>query len=112
MKKTATRNEVLAAVKAVAVRQFGCEPAAATEDASLVADLGADSLDIICFIQEIEAYFGLGIADDDAAEMETIGEYADHLFARRDEFGSSEEMTTARRPMSFDQEDEEDWDEE
>lgn len=43
-------------------------------DARFAEELGADSLDLVELVEAIEAEFGVGIADDELAEITTVGE--------------------------------------
>lgn len=43
-------------------------------DASFSDDLGADSLDLVELVEAIEAAFEVRIADDELAEITTVGE--------------------------------------
>jgi len=46
-----------------------CKP-----EAAFIEDLGADSLDLVELIMEMEENFGLQISDDDLAKIRTIGD--------------------------------------
>lgn len=46
---------------------------------SLVADLGADSLDILDITMDIEREFGIEIDDDAAADFRTVGDLINHV---------------------------------
>ena len=39
---------------------------------SFVNDLGADSLDVVEFIMEVEKEFGIEIPDEDASKLDTV----------------------------------------
>ena len=45
-----------------------------TEDASFVEDLGADSLDTVELVMELEKEFNMEISDEEASNMRTVGE--------------------------------------
>lgn len=53
-----------------------------TPDASLVRDLGADSLDVVELIMAIEERFEIEITNADAATIHTVREAADAIRAR------------------------------
>ena len=77
-------SDVFETVRSVLVDIIGVEENEVTREASLVEDLGADSLDIVNFIEELEKVFSKGdvileITDDDAADVETVQQVVDML---------------------------------
>jgi acyl carrier protein len=50
-----------------------------TEEAALVADLGADSLDTVEVIMAVEDEFEVEILDTDAARLHTVGDYVNFV---------------------------------
>ncbi len=61
-------------LKKVILEQLMVEESELTEDASFVETLGADSLDLVEMIMEIEEEFGIEIPDEDAESLQTVGE--------------------------------------
>lgn len=59
--------------------QFELDPATITMDTNLLDDLGADSLDVVELIMELEDEFGVTISDEAAAELFTVGRIVDYL---------------------------------
>ncbi|MDY0061226.1 MAG: acyl carrier protein [Myxococcota bacterium] len=58
----------------------------ATPDKQLVADLGADSLDLVELMMALEESFDTVIPDEEAKEIKTVGEaiaYVEGLLARK-----------------------------
>lgn len=55
-----------------------------TEEANLVVDLGADSLDIIEVIMALEDEFDIEILDDYAERLHTVGDYVNFVAERKD----------------------------
>lgn len=53
-----------------------------TVDSDFIADLGADSLDVVELVMAFEAEFGVEIDDVDADEILTIGQAVSHLAKR------------------------------
>ncbi|MFQ6777787.1 MAG: acyl carrier protein, partial [Alphaproteobacteria bacterium] len=53
-------------VKKIVADKLGVEEAKITEDAAFVNDLGADSLDVVEFVMEVEKEFNITIPDEDA----------------------------------------------
>ena len=50
-----------------------------TDDARLIADLGADSLHTVELIIEFETQFDLDIADEDAEQLLTVGAIKEYI---------------------------------
>ena len=50
-----------------------------TEEAALVADLGADLLDTLIVIMTVEDEFEIEILDTDAARLHTVGDYVNFV---------------------------------
>lgn len=61
-------------VRDVIVDKLGVDKAKITENASFVNDLGADSLDIVEFVMDIESKFGITIPDEAAGKLVTVGD--------------------------------------
>ena len=69
---------------AIIVDQFGLEPGSVDADTSFVADLGADSVDLVELSMALEEEFGLGeMEEEDIASIATVGDLykymQDHL---------------------------------
>ena len=63
----------------IIVDKLGVEPYEVTPQASLIGDLGADSLDAVELIMEFEKEFGLSISDDEAEQFRTVGDIMVYL---------------------------------
>ena len=59
--------------------QFELDPASITLETNLIDDLGADSLDVVELIMELEDEFDIKISDEAAAELYTVGRIVDYL---------------------------------
>jgi len=69
-------------VKEIVVEQLGVEADAVTETSAFVADLEADSLDIVEFMMALEEEFDVEIPDEDAEKIVTVGDAVKYLDAQ------------------------------
>ena len=60
-------------LKEMIIKQFGVSESAVTLESSFVNDLGADSLDIVELVMELEDEFDVNIPDEDAEKIQTVG---------------------------------------
>ena len=58
----------------IIVNKLNCDPAKVTEDAGFVTTLGADSLDIVELIMDIEREFEITIPDNMTEKIVTVGD--------------------------------------
>lgn len=70
---------ILDDVKEVVVSQLNVDESKVTEDASFVDDLGADSLNTVELIMELEKKFDIDIPDDDAEKIKTVGDAVKYI---------------------------------
>ena len=66
-------------VKEVIVDKLGVDEDSIKPEAHFVNDLGADSLDTVELIMELEEEFGIEIPDDDAENITTVGAAVDYI---------------------------------
>ena len=66
-------------VKEVIIDKLGVEEDSIKLDAHFVDDLGADSLDTVELIMELEEEFGIEIPDEDAENITTVGAAVDYV---------------------------------
>ena len=72
-------SDVASRVKAIIVDKLGVDENEVTAEASFTNDLGADSLDTVELIMEFEKEFNIGIPDDQAESISTVGEAIKHI---------------------------------
>jgi len=72
-------SEVLDRVKRIIVDRLGVDESEVTPEASFKDDLGADSLDIVELVMELEDEFDLEISDEDAEKITTVGEVISYI---------------------------------
>ncbi|MES2517188.1 MAG: acyl carrier protein [Bacteroidota bacterium] len=66
-------------VKSIIVEKLGVDAAEVTIEASFTNDLGADSLDTVELIMEFEKEFNVSIPDDQAENIQTVGQAITYL---------------------------------
>ncbi len=66
-------------VKDVIIDKLGVEEDKITPEASFVDDLGADSLDTVELIMQLEEEFGIEIPDEDAEKITTVQAAVDYI---------------------------------
>ena len=69
-------------VSALIVEQLGVSKVEVVPGASFIDDLGADSLDIVELVMSLEEEFDLEIPDEDAEQIQTIGDAISYLKER------------------------------
>ena len=72
-------NDIEERVKAIIVDKLGVDESEVTTEASFTNDLGADSLDTVELIMELEKEFGLQIPDDQAEKIATVGDAINYI---------------------------------
>ena len=66
-------------VKEVIVETLNCDAETITPEADVKEDLGADSLDVVELSMALESAFGVTIADEELAEMKTVGDIVGYI---------------------------------
>ena len=66
-------------VSKIIVDKLGVDESEVTPEASFTNDLGADSLDTVELIMEFEKEFDLSIPDEQAENIQTVGQAIEYL---------------------------------
>jgi len=77
-------SENAARVREIIAQELGVEQEKVTDEANFVEDLGADSLDTVELVMAFEEEFGIEIPDEDAEEMQTVGQSIAYLTAKEE----------------------------
>ena len=76
-------NEIFEGVKEVIMEQLDVEEEKVKMEASFIDDFGADSLDIVEVIMNLEEKFGLEIEDEDAEKLSTVEDVIKYIESRK-----------------------------
>lgn len=68
-------------VKKIVADKLSVDEAKITETAKFTDDLGADSLDVVEFVMEVEKEFDITIPDDEATKLLTVGDAVKYIDA-------------------------------
>jgi acyl carrier protein len=71
--------EVLDRVKKIIVDRLDVDAEEVTLEASFKDDLGADSLDVVELVMELEDEFDMEISDEDAEKISTVGDAVNYI---------------------------------
>jgi acyl carrier protein len=66
-------------LQSIVAEQLGVEPDQVVRDAEFVADLNADSLDMVELVMSLEEEFGVEISDEDVESIRTVGDAVDYI---------------------------------
>ncbi len=72
-------------VTKIIVEKLGVDPSEVTIEASFTNDLGADSLDTVELIMEFEKEFDLSIPDEQAENIQTVGQAVSYIESQTQE---------------------------
>jgi acyl carrier protein len=76
------RDEVLSALREVAVEVLSVEPDQVVEDARFKEDLDADSLDLVELVMGLEERFDISVPEEDLENVGTVGQAVDLVLAK------------------------------
>ena len=74
-------SEIASKVQKIIVDKLGVEESEVVATASFTNDLGADSLDTVEMIMELEKEFGISIPEDQAEKIQTVGDAISYIEA-------------------------------
>ncbi|MBN2582146.1 MAG: acyl carrier protein [Planctomycetes bacterium] len=66
-------------VTSIVAEQMGVDKSQIIPETSFVNDLGADSLDVVELVMELEDEFDISISDEDAEKIQTVGQAVDYI---------------------------------
>ena len=75
-------KEITAKVTDIIVKKLGVEETQVTPDASFTKDLGADSLDTVEVMLELEKEFNIQIDEADQGKVQNVGDVINYLNAK------------------------------
>lgn len=67
-------SEIADRVKNIVVDKLGVDADKVTEEATFINDLGADSLDTVELIMDLEKEFNISIPEEEAEKIKTVGD--------------------------------------
>jgi len=74
-------SELEGRIRTLVADQLGVDVAEVTRDASILDDLGADSLDVVELVMSLEDEFDIEVPDEEVEAMRTIGDIQKYVIA-------------------------------
>lgn len=81
----AENEDIAERVATIVCNQLDVEKDKVKPEASFINDLGADSLDIVELVMELEEEFDMSIPDEHAENIRTVGEAIEYIKKNRGE---------------------------
>ena len=66
-------------VREIISEKLNVDPDEIKLESSIVDDLGADSIDLIELIMNLEEEYGISISDEEAVKLKTVGDVVDFI---------------------------------
>ncbi len=66
-------------IKELLAKQLDIDVNSIEDDANILDDLGADSLEVVEMLMTIESEFGLIVPDDDVPQLKTVRSVAEYI---------------------------------
>ena len=70
-------------IKRIVVDKLQVDEKQVTEEASFIEDLGADSLDTVELVMDLEEHFQIEIPDEDAEKLKTVKDAVTYITAKK-----------------------------
>ena len=77
-----TVEEKIKKVKQIIAEKLGVDETKVIPQASFVEDLGADSLDNVELVMELEHQFGIDIPDEEAQKIQTVRDAIEYVTSK------------------------------
>lgn len=74
-----TESEIFERVQAILVERLGVDEDRINSNTTFKDDLGADSLDVVELVMELEDTFDTEISDEDAENLTTVGKVVTYI---------------------------------
>ena len=74
-----SNSDLFERVRDIVSEQMSISTDKITPETSFINDLGADSLDTVELVMELEDEFGLSIPEEDAEKIQTVGEAVKYI---------------------------------
>ncbi len=72
-------DEIFEKIKGIIVDEINCDPKKVTPEAKLKDDLGADSIDAVQIIMDLEDTFNIQIEEDNPEAIQTVGNLVEYV---------------------------------
>ncbi len=66
-------------VQEIIAEELDVDKEQVTEDASILNDLGADSLDVVELVMALEESFDITVSDDEVQKLKTVGDVVEYI---------------------------------
>jgi len=76
-------SEIFDKVKGIIAERLSVDESKIAEGSSFIEDLGADSLDTVELIMQLEEAFNIQIPDEDAEKISTVGDAVKYIESHR-----------------------------
>jgi acyl carrier protein len=83
-----TRETVYELIRDHLADELELDPGRITESTHFRNDLDADSLDLYTLVQELEDTYGVKMSDEQAAQVQTVGQAVDFVLAHQPTAGT------------------------
>jgi acyl carrier protein len=70
-------------IKRIVVDKLQVDEKQVTLEANFIEDLGADSLDTVELVMDLEEHFGIEIPDEDAEKLKTVKDAVDYITGKK-----------------------------